>query len=396
MSIPCRRRMAAATLALMLAAPAGAGADDAEQLAALRSRTAVTSLLFLSQDERDLAFRRIEDLYPTRAIEAGEHPLALDADPRDFSSLRYAVDGTAYALDDFLEMRESRALLIWQDGKVLLEYYAAEHDEDTRWVSFSVAKSVTSMLIGAAIQDGYIESVDEPVTHYVPRFRGTQYEGVTLRHVLQMASGVQWNEDYADPQSDVARAGAANGIDLVRYLAALDRAAPPGEEFRYNTGETNLVGEILRAAIGNNAATYLTHKIWQPFGMQSDATWLLGKPGGGETGGCCINATLRDYARIGIFALREGRLADGTQVLPAGWMRASTSPSRGSEGYGYLWWLDEQDSYRARGIFGQQIFIEPRSSLVIAVHSNAPTAVGSAYHEHLEALVAELAATLQR
>ncbi|MEM9387664.1 MAG: serine hydrolase domain-containing protein [Pseudomonadota bacterium] len=387
----------ATTLALVLAlgtATERAFAEQDTSLAALREKLGITSVLFLSRDERDLAFKHFDTLFPARTIEASDAPYALALQPGDFSALHYRVDDTAYVLEDFLQMRESRGLLVWQNGRVLLEYYAQGHDQRTRWVSFSIAKSVTSMLIGAAIRDGYIASVDEPVTHYVPRFRGTNYEGVTIKHVLQMASGVDWNEDYTDPQSDVARAGAANGIELVRYLGQLDRGAPPGDVFLYNTGETNLAGEILRAAIGNNAATYLTHKIWQPFGMGSEASWLLGKAGGGETGGCCISATLRDYARLGIFALRGGRLADGTRVLPERWMGESTTPSRGSDGYGYLWWLDVSGSFRARGIFGQQIFIDPRSSLVIAVHSNAPTAVGSRYHEHLEALVAALAKML--
>ena len=159
--------------------------------------------------------------------------------------------------------------------------------------------------------------------------------------------------------------------------------AEPGAVFNYNTGETNLVGEILRAAIGNNASTYLTHKIWQPYGMESDANWLLGGIGGGETGGCCISATLRDYARIGLFAMNGGLLADGTRVLPRDWMTASTSPSKGAAYYGYLWWLN-QNEYAARGIFGQQIFVDPKSRVVIAAHSNAVTAVNSDYHKHLE------------
>ncbi|NKB99272.1 MAG: serine hydrolase [Pseudomonadales bacterium] len=354
------------------------------------------SLLFASQDERDLAFREISDGYPVREITAGENVFPLHDAPRDFSSLTYMLDGKEYGFSDFLNMRESRGLLVWQDGDVLLEYYTEGHDRNTRWVSFSVSKSVTSMLIGAAIKDGYIQSVDEPVTNYVSRFRGTAYADTTIKNVLQMASGVTWNEDYADTNSDVAHAGSANGIALVKYLANLSREEPAGTKFNYNTGETNLVGEILRAAIGNNATTYLVHKIWQPFGMESDATWLLGSVAGGETGGCCISATLRDYARIGIFAMSDGVLPDGSKVLPDGWMAESTTPSEGFVGYGYLWWLDETGSYRARGIFGQQIFVDNKSKVVIAAHSNAPTAVGSDYHLHLEEVVRALHAEVSQ
>ncbi|MEM9057905.1 MAG: serine hydrolase domain-containing protein [Pseudomonadota bacterium] len=386
--------MRTATAGLLLCAlVAAAHADTTETEVAALLAAKPTSLLFLSSEERDFAFAHIAELYPTRRVETGDRVFPLGSRPRDLSSVAYVLGGQRYTVADFLRRPAAKGFLVWQ-GDVLFERYANGHDATTPWVSFSVAKSVTSMLIGAAIKDGYIESVDEPVVNYVPRFRGTGYEGATLRDVLQMASGVNWNEDYADPNSDVSRAGGANGVELVRYLARLERVRPPGEAFNYNTGETNLVGEILRAAIGNNAATYLTHKIWRPFGMESDATWLLGKAGGGETGGCCLNVTLRDYARLGIFALRGGRLADGTAVLPDDWLRDSTKPSPGEAGYGYLWWLDEGTSFRARGIFGQQIFIDPARQLVIAIHSNAPAAVDTEYHAHLERVVAAVADAL--
>jgi CubicO group peptidase (beta-lactamase class C family) len=386
-----------ATFCLILATGMSAGAQANEKLSALIEKAAggqVTSLLFYSQQERDTAFKHIDALAPTRAIEAGGNIYRLPKALQDFSALSYTLEDKDYSFSDYLSMPETKGFLVWQDGKILLEHYGTGHDASTLWVSFSVSKSVTSMLVGAAIQDGYIKSVDEPAVHYVSRLRGTDYDSASIKNVLQMASGLGWSEDYADPKSDVAQAGGANGVQLVNYLAGLKREAPAGEKFNYNTGETNLVGEILRSAIGNNASSYLTHKIWQPFGMESDATWLLGSPGGGETGGCCINATLRDYARIGIFALGNGKLADGTQVLPKDWIKESTSPSRGFSGYGYLWWLDESGSYRARGIFGQQIFIDPASNLVITVHSNAPTAVGSVYHAHLEQVVAAFAQAL--
>lgn len=338
-------------------------------------------LLFAPQADRRVAFRSIAQIAPTRNIEAGASPYPLVSSPMDLSDVRYEVDGQGFTLADYLADNALMGMIVVRDDEILLEHYAEDMTETSIWVSFSVTKSVSSMLIGAAIQDGYIESVDEPVVHYLPRLRGTSYEQSTIRHVLNMASGVRWNEDYADPESDVARAGAANGLALVSYLATLPVDAEPGKKFNYNTGETNLVGEILRAAIGNNASTYLTSKIWQPFGMEHDANWMLGTPGGGELGGCCISATLRDYARLGVFALNGGRLRDGTQVLPDNWMQESTTPSEGSEGYGYLWWLFEE-GYSALGIFGQRIRVFPDDGIVIAVHSNATAAVDTPYHVH--------------
>jgi CubicO group peptidase (beta-lactamase class C family) len=147
------------------------------------------------------------------------------------------------------------------------------------------------------------------------------------------------------------------------------REAAPGEVFNYNTAETNLAGTLLRFAIGNNPSTYLSEKIWKPFGMESDAVWNLTEQGGGEFGGCCINATQRDYGRIGLFALADGRLDDGTQILPEGWMRESTLPSKGYAGYGYFWWLTAEDIFTAVGVFGQGIYINREENIVIALHS---------------------------
>ena len=339
-------------------------------------------ILFWDTEERRVGFRSIPEIFPTRRVASGERVYELSDRPTDLSGITYLVDGERFLLSDFLDMEGTISAIVIQNDDVLLETYRQGATRDDTWISFSVTKSITSMLIGAAIADGYIGSVDEPVAHYLPRLRGTGYEDATIRDVLHMASGIEWNEDYADPRSDVALAGGANGIELVRYLAKLPNAAEPGTRFNYNTGETNLVGEILRSAIGNNASTYLEHRVWKPFGMESDAFWVLSTDGGTELGGCCLSMTLRDYARVGIFAMKDGVLPDGTRVLPEGWMQASTTPSRGYEGYGYLWWLFGEGTFAAQGIFGQLIFVDPESNLVIAMHSSAPAASGSAYDAH--------------
>ena len=342
----------------------------------------VTGPLFWSQEVRRIAFRRMKDVLPTRTVSAGDDPYPLVHAPVDLTGVTYQVEDETFALGDLLGNESLVGLIVVKDGKVLMEHYAPGNDQSSRWISFSVTKSISSLLIDAAIQDGFISSVDEPVINYLPRLRGTGYENTTIRNVLNMASGLRWDETYADPESDVAKAGGLNGVELVRYLGTLPTDAAPGAEFNYNTGETNLVGEILRAAIGNNAATYLSHKIWRPFGMAFDAYWSLGTPGGGELGGCCLNATLRDYARVGLFALHNGRLRDGTAVLPEDWMSQSIEPSKGYDGYGYLWWLFGDRGYAALGIFGQTIRVYPDDNMVIATHSNAPAAVNTSYHDH--------------
>ena len=286
-----------------------------------------------------------------------------------------------------------RGFLVLQGNRILLEHYAQGHGPDTL-ISLSVTKSVTSMLIGAAIRDGFIDSVKDPVTRYLPRFTGSAYQTVTVGQVLQMASGIKWNEDYGDPESDVAKAGGANGLTLLNYLSGLERGAAPGDRFNYNTAETNLAGEILRAAIGNNATTYLERTIWHPFGMANDATWLLGEPYGGELGGCCISATLRDYGRLGLFA-KSQYLGTGSPTVDHAFMQESAEPSRGYDGYGYLWWLWGDDVFSAIGIFGQHIYINPALDLVVAMHGNDDSADALALEGTLIAAVRAIEQVLQ-
>ncbi len=224
------------------------------------------------------------------------------------------------------------------------------------------------MLIGAAIKDGFIKSVDDKVTDYLPLLKDSSYDQTTIRNLLQMASGVEWNEDYADKEADINQAD-FDPLGLYEYLRHKPRVAVPGEKFNYNTAETNIAGDLLRSAIGDNLATYLSEKIWKPFGMGADANWMLSEPDGGEQGGCCINATLRDYGRIGLFALNNGQLANGTEVLPKNWMADSTQPSKGYDGYGYFWWLNPDGSFQAVGIFGQAIYVNPEKNVVIALQS---------------------------
>ena len=350
-----------------------------------------TSPLFMTSAERRIAFAHFDALFPTAPLPASKEPSALPVALMDLGEIPFTANETPHSVASFLNSEHLMGLVVIQDGKVRLEHYAPDHARDSRWVSFSVTKSVTSMLIGAAIHDGYIGSADDPIVKYLPRLEGSEYAQSRIRDILQMASGMAWNEDYEDPASDVAIAGAYNGVALTDYLYGKPRVAEPGTRFNYNTAESNLAGEILRAAIGTNAALYLNQKIWQPMGMEFDANWLLSAPYGRETGGCCISASVRDYARLGLFALADGVLPDGTRVLPEGWMAASTSPSQGYDGYGYKWWLYfGEGRFGARGIFGQAIFIDLQANLVIAAHSNGQTAANSDHNRELDAALLAL------
>jgi len=343
-------------------------------------------LLFLKGKAKVAAFRNIESLFPTRKIEAGGQPSPLPAASRDFSSFTYSLNGKQRTLENFVDTSEIVGLMIIKNGKVLLERYEAGNNKDTLWTSYSISKSVTSMLLGAAIKDGYIESVDEKISDYLPRLKGTAYAQATIKNVLQMSSGTAWNEDYADPKSDVNNTP-GDVINLIRFLGSKERISPPGERFSYNTGETNLVGAVVRAAIGNNLASYLTDKIWIPYGMESDAAWTLEAPNKGEFSGWGLNTTLRDSARLALFAMSNGELRDGSTVLPDGWMQDSTTPSKGFIGYGYLWWLFGENLYAALGIFGQSIFIDANSETIIITQSAWNTAVGENYQENRRAFM---------
>ena len=262
------------------------------------------------------------------------------------------------------------------DGALRLERYGLGFDAGGRWTTFSVAKSITSTLVGAAIRDGHIRSMDDKVSDYIADMKGSAYDEVSIRQLLTMTSGVRWNEDYADPGSDVARFNNHQpepGVDsLVSYMRRLPREAPAGTRWHYSTGETNLVGVLLSAATKKPLASYLSEKIWVPAGMEQQATWILSKSGK-EISGCCIQAATRDFARFGLFVLNGARVG-GQSIVPEGWLAEATTERTGigvpGRGYGYQWWTYSDGTFAARGIFGQGIFIDPKRKLVIASNAN--------------------------
>lgn len=333
-------------------------------------------VLFWTQDQREAGFRmmdRVGFMIDARPISAGGDVHALEPG----APLDLGIDLTAYMAE-----QNHAGLIIVHDGKVRLETYGLDFTAEGRWTSFSVAKSFTSTLVGAAIRDGYIESLDADVTDYIQGLKGSSYEGVTVAQLLSMTSGVAWNEDYYDPQSDVALFSVHEPDDgllpVVSYMSKLGRAHPPGEVWNYSTGETNLIGLLISEATGKTLADYLSETIWAPYGMEQDASWLL-TPDGNEISGCCIQASLRDYARFGQFIL-DGALIDGEPVVPDGWLDTAAvtqaeTPYPG-EGYGYQWWTYDDGTFAARGIFGQGIFFDPERNLIVAMNSNWTTALG--------------------
>ena len=360
-------------------------AMDRDTRALVATMPTDTDILFWNDAQRDAGFRMLDGLgwlVEARPIARGDtvlplppgEPLALDFD-----------------LERYLAHQRVAGLVVLVDGRVVLERYGLGFGPEGRWTSFSVAKSLTSTLVGAALQDGAIRSLDDKVSAYIPDLAGSAYDDVTVRQLLTMTSGVAWTEDYADPQSDVARFNAHvadEGVDAtVSYMRRLPREAPAGERWSYKTGETNLIGVLVSSATGKPLAQYLSEKVWAPLGMEQDASWLLGSTGH-EISGCCVQASTRDMARFGLFVLGGGQ-SGGVQVVPEGWFdEAGTAQADIGEpgrGYGYQWWTYDDGTFAAQGIFGQGIFIDRARRLVIATHGNWPVASADEYWTEREA-----------
>ena len=371
-------RLAIKSLGITLLLSFAASAEQTPNKSELTQTTPDTNVLFWSLEKRDQAFRDMESSLPSRVISAGEKAVNLPEGEKIDPVWNFA--GRDWDIRTYMQDQRTAGVMVVHNGKIRLEQHGLNFTADQRWTSFSVAKSFTSTLVGAAIKDGYIKGIDDRLTNYIPELRGSGYDGVSVQQLLTMQSGVQWNEDYSDPESDVAKfllTKSIDGVDpTILYMKNLKSEVAPGSRWQYNTGETNLIGVLVTKATGKTLSDYLTEKVWQPYGMESDAIWLL-NDGGAEIGGCCFSARLRDYARFGLFALGGG-MVNGESVVPDGWFEAAGTKQadidRPGFGYGYQWWTYDDGSFAAQGIFGQGIFIDPKRNLVIASNSNWQTA----------------------
>ena len=331
-----------------------------------------------SQAQRDVAFAQWDRLYPSRVVARGTQAKPL---PEGAPLPTFAAGGAGAAeLQRNIDEFQLAGIVVLHDGKVRLERYARGHSAAGRWVSFSIAKSLTSTLMGAAIRDGAVASVDDPVTRYIPELRDSAYDGVTVRHLLTMSTGAKWNEDYGDPAADVALFHSMPpdpGLDAtVSYMRKLRREVEPGTRWHYNTGETDLIGRVVERATKKELAAYASEKVWARYGMEQDAAWTLDRSGNVHAG-CCLQAGTRDFARFGQFIL-DGARVDGTPVVADGWLDAATRKQADigatGRGYGYQWWTVDNGTFSASGIHGQQVFVDPARRLVVAINSAWPTA----------------------
>jgi len=330
-------------------------------------------------------FSYSDTLFPVNTVARGGAARQFEMAPAELKAkvekIRFKAGGKDFDLYDYLADDRVAGLLILKDGKVVMEDYELGVGPETRWISFSMAKSVSSTLVGAALKQGLIASIDDPVTKYVPGLKGGVYDDVSVRNLLQMASGVKWDETYTDSRSDRRKLlelqleGKPGTI--VAFMKALPRAGAPGTIWNYSTGESFLVGALIEGATHKPLATYLSETLWSRLGMEKDATWWLESPGGMGLAGSGLGATMRDYGRFGQFVLGDG-LINGERIVPEGWFREAGKPhiiGGKSVDYGYLWWPIEkgdpiqEGAFQAIGIFGQHMYINPREKVVIVVLS---------------------------
>jgi CubicO group peptidase (beta-lactamase class C family) len=325
-------------------------------------------------------YRIVDRLFATRTIARPTHPMAL---PRGRElDLFYTSNGERRGVAELMDRNAIAGLLIIQDGRIVLERYGLGLKPAERWSTMSMVKSMSAVLVGAAIADGFLNGVDDPVADHLPQLAASAYAGVTVRHLLTMSSGVAWLEDYADRTSHVNQysrlLAARKPGGVLELLRTLSSAHPPGTVWSYNTGDTYLLGAVLTAATRTTLADYMEKTIWQPCGMEFDGFYTLDCEGGQEIAGSRAGMTLRDIGRVGLLVASDG-MASGRRILPAGWVDAMSARAfdlpagaaleyrlaLGLIGYGFSWWLRDDGSMFAMGHSGQRLYINRDKRTVV-------------------------------
>lgn len=324
-------------------------------------------------------FRNMDQRFPSKQVSKGDEVFVLE---RALSNLpeTYLYLGETRRVDAFIEDTGTTGLLVSKGNKILFETYYNGYKESDRMICWSVSKSLISALIGIAIEEGHIKDTDDFVTDYVPALKESGYNEVSIKDVLQMSSGIGFNEDYFDTNSDVNRMGALSiglGSSLESLIVQLEQERKPGTYNRYASSDTQVLGMVLRAATGVDISAYTQEKLWKPAGMEFDAYWLTDSTGMESAFGG-FNASIRDLARFGLLYLNDGYLMN-QQIIPKSWIEASLStdephlkPGNNPNsdwilGYGYQWWIPEgtENDFLAMGIYGQAIYVNPTHEIVI-------------------------------
>jgi CubicO group peptidase (beta-lactamase class C family) len=324
-------------------------------------------------------FYRTEELLPSQKVAKSSQPVAWPEGKAVTLPQHYTYNGKQLPTQALLEETDTAALLVIKDGKIRYENYRLTGSRDRHWMSMSVAKSVVSALMGIAVAEGKIKSIEDTAVTYVPALKGSAYENVRIKDILQMSSGARWLEEYGNPDSEIARLGQAmvSGSSLVEFVSKIQNELKPGTFNRYNSADTQVLGLVLEAATGKSMAAYTQEKLWGPLGATHDAYWNTDNDGNAMAFSG-FNATARDYARVGELFRLKGQF-NGKQIVPASWVKASVTPdaphlmpgkrdnSDASMGYGYQWWIPEgeQQDFSAIGILNQFVYVSPKHDTVI-------------------------------
>jgi len=323
---------------------------------------------------------RRDEVYPSRKVPKGDATFPLEHAPLE-PSIRYTFQSQPGGIDDYLARNRTMGLLVLRGSSIVVERYQYDRTPAHRMTSMSMAKTIVAMLVGIALAEGRIASLDDHADKYVAELAGTPYGETAIRHLLSMSSGVRFSEVYSGAD-DIALLGrlsllgeSAGGAATLAPFRTRER--PAGQRFHYASAETQVLGLVLRAATGKPLADYLSEKIWGPMGAEANASWLIDK-GGYEAAFTGVNATLRDYGRLGLMLATDGKLG-GRQVVPADWVRAATTPagkafepgrSGSLLGYGYQTWIlpSDERQFVFRGVRRQALFVDPASKTVM-VHT---------------------------
>ena len=352
----------------------------------LRQSPYWAGVTLFSESHRGENFRAMDRVFPARVVPRAGDVWAFDRAPAPLTKT-YTFEGETRDLASFIDQTETTGLLVVHRGAITHEDYRQGADETSPFTSWSMAKSVLSALIGIAVEEGDIASISDPIGAYVPALAGSGYGDVPIRDALTMSSGVAFDEDYDNPMSDINMLfirAMAMGVPVEETLAGLERHRAPGTYNDYVSSDSIALGLMLEAATGMPVADYLSSRLWGPMGAEADASWSTDRTGR-EFALCCLNATLRDWARFGRLYLESGA-REGQQIVPADWVSASINPraphlqpgdnpdSSWTFGYGYKWWIpeDPQGDFLAIGVWGQYIYIDPARGVIIVKTSADP------------------------
>lgn len=381
--------MVAAALTAVPAAHAAPDEDDLGKSAGYPYQKLTPDFSQLTDKYKIGNFTHMDDIFWPRPIAAPAQPRALTPRAEPFT-LRYEFNGRSFTLDDFLARQRVMGLLVLKGDEIVHESYQYGTGPQSRFASFSMAKTMVALLVGIAQQEGRIASLDDPAARHAPALKGSAYENVTVRQLLRMSSGARWSDKVlAGQPTDIAQLSADSyyrrgrgGADTVRNVR--ESAHAPGTVFNYASADTQALAMVLQGAVGSDVSSYAAQRLWQPLGAEAPASWLTDSAGL-EAAFCCMNARLRDYGRLGLLLAGDGSVA-GRAVVPREFLLDATDaqrqpdylkPRRATQffGYGYQTWLYpyRTRTFQARGLFGQEIIVQPSSGIVIVMVSALKT-----------------------